>query len=87
MKHLKKRLKPRCSFEGCTRRSKQTHECLTCIRLHEEGELKEEKPMVVHSCWRHTGQVIEELKRHALIKHPSNIVRATVAALKGEDVF
>lgn len=78
--------KHECSTEACTARAKVKHECLTCEKLREAGKLKGE-PFVVYACARHGEEALTAVKKHALASHPANILRATVAALKGEKVF
>lgn len=73
---MKKEKPARCSYDGCIRRSKAKHECTTC----EEFALR--------ACGYHQTQVLETMKRHVLLAHPVNILRAVGAQLAGgEDVF
>ncbi len=79
MKRVK--LKERCDTKGCTRRATVKHECLSCERL------KAEIVYSVCGCVLHARDATDEIRKHALVKHPSNLVGAVAAALKGEDVF
>lgn len=79
------RIRHLCSHDGCGRRAMATRECITCEKLVEAG--KRNAVHTLHSCGLHQSEILEAMKKHVLVGHPSNIVRATVAALKGEDVF
>jgi hypothetical protein len=77
----KKRLKERCSVSsGCNRKAQVKHECLTCLKL------KAGTVFVVCGCRWHKAEALTIIKRHALTAHPVNMLRAGVAALKGEDI-
>lgn len=80
---MKKKIKfkERCSHDDCRRRAKAKHECVTCEKLASEERF------FLFSCAYHHEPVKARVKRHALVAHPVNILRATGAALKGEDVF
>jgi hypothetical protein len=73
-------VKGKCDFEGCTARSKVKQECLTCERLRKEV-------YTVNACHAHAAWSQQKIRRHSLVKHPSNIVGAIGAALGGEEVF
>jgi hypothetical protein len=77
--------RPNCSFEGCSKNSIVTYECKTCEKLKVLRKVKE--VYTVHACALHQEQVIGSMKKHALTKHPSNLLRAVAAQLKGEEVW
>ena len=70
----KTRIDGTCSVEGCLAKPRTQHKCKACGHI-------------MKSCRRHGDQIWEEMKRHALVKHPVNLLGAVAAALKGEDVF
>lgn len=74
-----KKLKERCC--SCRRRAKVKHECITCI------ELGRETVFTVCACFFHADSALQDIKKHTLVAHPVNLLRAGIAALKGEDVF
>ena len=78
-----KKLKERC--RSCRRRAKVKHECKTCIKLQEAGKV--ETVFTICACSFHAEKALQDMKKHALVAHPVNLLRAGVAALKGEDVF
>ncbi len=73
------KLKERCSHEGCNARAKQKHECLTCEKLGKEV-------FTIAGCREHASWALTMVKRHALVKHPVNMLRVGAAALRGEDI-
>ena len=77
----KRKFKELCSHDGCSRRAKAKHECLTCERLGAA------EPFAMFACGYHQNEVLAAVKKHALVKHPTNMLGAAWAALKGEDVF
>lgn len=77
------KIKKKC--QKCRKRAKVIHECRTCIALKEAG--KRDEVFETTGCAQHAEEALQEIKKHALLAHPSNLLRASVAALKGEDVF
>jgi hypothetical protein len=70
----------KCGVVDCKRKARAKHACVTCEKLG--------KPeFAVKCCSEHFFPGLELLKKHALTAHPSNILGAMGAALKGEDVF
>jgi hypothetical protein len=76
---VKKKLTALCDHDECHRRAKAKHECLTCE--------KQEKAFAVHACGHHADWGTQTIKRHALVKHPVNLLRAVGHQLKGEDIL
>jgi hypothetical protein len=68
-----------CSVPKCAKAAAVKHECLTCEKKGSEH--------VTYGCTQHKDTSLELAKRHALVKHPSNMLGAVGAALAGEDVF
>lgn len=85
IKKKKPKITAKCSYDDCNRRAKAKHECITCEYLLDAGKV--ESVHTVYACGHHQAEGLAAMKRHALTAHPINIVRAAVAALKGEDVF
>jgi len=85
IKAKKKKLTTRCSHEGCSSRAKAKHECLTCEKLVEAGKAK--TIFAVYACGNHQNEALASIKKHAMVGHPVNILRAIAAQLKGEDVI
>lgn len=96
-----KKPRPPCSYKDCLFKSAQTQECLTCEQLIEVGRCPackrslqagqcakcgEAKAFTVHYCALHALPVQRDMRRHVYTKHPFNIARATLAALKGEEI-
>lgn len=78
LKRKKKKALGICVF--CGRKAKAKHECLTCER---QG-----KPVyTVCACRQHATEGQARIKRHVLVAHPSNMVRAVLHQLRGDDVF
>lgn len=85
-----KKIKPQRVTVGgacydCERRARVEHACRTCDELVKAG--KSTDRYSIKACHEHALGALEQTKRHALTKHPSNLLGATFAALKGEDVF
>jgi hypothetical protein len=76
--------KARCDVDKCRRRAKVKYECRTCEALVAAG--KAEAVFIVNVCRPHSARGKLKIRRHALIAHPVNILRAGIAALKGEDL-
>jgi hypothetical protein len=55
------------------------HECLTCEGLGREVFARQ-------ACDLHDAEALAEVKRHALVAHPINILRVLVAGLRGEKI-
>ena len=70
-----------CSIEGCTTGAAIRHECLAC-----EAKKKDD-PFAIYGCQKHAQAVTERARKHALTKHPVNLMRGVVRQLAGEDVF
>lgn len=83
IKPKKRRLSSPCDF--CKRRAKAKHECITCDWLKKDG--KTDAIFTVHACGHHQEEGMAKIRKHALVAHPINLIRAAIAALKGEDVF
>lgn len=75
------KVKGPCFVEGCRRRARVQHECLTCEAKNPD------EIHTVKACRKHGARAMQAIRRHALVAHPVNLLRATAAALKGEDVF
>jgi hypothetical protein len=69
----------------CGEKSAAMHECLTCEKLHEENPLKHDK-FAVFACHEHNAAGLAAVKKHALVKHPANLLRVVAAGLKGEEI-
>lgn len=67
-----------CAHANCNAYVYQKAECLTCKRLG--------KSFVKLACLHHYEAALSAVRRHALVKHPVNILRATIAGLKGENL-
>ncbi len=81
---MKTTVKGPCFVKGCRRGAKVKYECRTCESLVEAS--KASSVHTVKACRYHGGRGMQAIRRHALIKHPVNILRAGLAALKGEDL-
>lgn len=84
MKKIKRRKvktkKLDATCHACPRRAVVKYDCRTC---QETGGA----PTSVAGCREHTSEALSAIKKHALTKHPSNLLGAMVAQLRGEDVF
>ncbi len=69
---------PRCDFKGCELDGRNHHACITCEKLGKEHK--------VHYCPLHRQETLGAVKRHALLKHPANLLRVVGAGLAGEDI-
>lgn len=67
----------------CGNRGVIVHHCRICEDLAAAGKLKGE-PYKIQTCVHHHDEAVQEIKKHALVAHPVNLLRAGVAALKGE---
>ena len=66
-----------CSDPKCHARATSRHECQTCERLGLEV-------FEVTPCSAHYESELQRIKRHAMVGHPVNLLRAAIAGLKGE---
>jgi hypothetical protein len=67
-----------CFKKGCMGQVIAMDECLTC-----EGLGKAHR---VHSCAEHRAAGVAAVKKHALVKHPANLLRVVAAGLRGEEI-
>jgi hypothetical protein len=84
---LEKKQKPHqgpCFIEGCKGRGGEIFHCRTCEALVAAGKKKEDDVFRLQVCTQHRDEALWLMKRHALLAHPFNILRATGAALKGQ---
>lgn len=87
-KPKRERMKETCSWrvdsqtsvEVCNVRAVTKFECRTCEAVGKEI-------FTLHSCAYHAPELQMQIRRHALVKHPVNIVRVAAAVLKGETEF
>lgn len=83
-KPKKERFKEKCSWRAedqiCTVRAVTKFECRTC-------EATGKEVFTLFSCAVHSPELQGQVRRHALVKHPVNIVRVAAAVLKGETEF
>ena len=75
-------VKGRCHF--CSFAAKVERHCVTCEKI--TAKHPTHVPFSCKACRKHGEQALIAVKRHALTAHPSNLLRATVAALRGEDI-
>lgn len=78
-KHKKARDLGACFHSGCQNNGDETFHCRTCESLD-----KGEKTFRIQTCFVHKADAVAKIKTHALVKHPSNILRVAVAAIKGD---
>ena len=69
---------PPCYADGCSADGKNTHACLTCEKLGKSTE--------IHYCPAHRETGLGQIKKHALVRHPANLLRVIGAGLAGEDI-
>lgn len=72
-----------CDYCASTARVK--HECRTCEKIRERKP--EHETFAVQACRQHAEQAYADIKKHALTKHPTNLLGAIAAQLKGEGVI
>lgn len=72
-----------CFDSECKERGGEKFHCITCESLRDAGKKKAGDVFVIQTCVIHRDKAIEKIKKHALVAHPVNILRATVAGLKG----
>ena len=85
-KRRKKKEKPHrgpCFDDSCEERGGEIFHCITCEDLRDAGKKKPDEVFSIQCCVFHRDAAVDKIKRHALIAHPVNILRATVAGLKG----
>lgn len=75
----------KCSVEGCIQRAVAEYVCIVCEHLAESKPDKE--TFVTYGCTKHNEWAMHTTRRHALKKHPINLLRAVAAGLAGEEVF
>ncbi len=57
---------------------------MTCEQLRDAGKKTDAEVFTIQTCGLHRERALQIIKRHALVAHPINIVRATIAGLRGE---
>ena len=67
-----------CFAEGCEKNGSRTHRCVTCEKRGRDFSRQ--------CCPEHNEQGLGEVRRHALVKHPANLLRVVAAGLAGEDI-
>lgn len=84
LKHLEETsgLELVCFKKGCDKPGIGMDECLTCEQLGRTGSRK----FKVVSCEDHRMEGLGMVKKHALVKHPSNLLRVIGAGLMGEEI-
>jgi hypothetical protein len=94
------RAKMKCGAQGCDADGIAAHECVTCAALVEEsnrthGRLRElfkqgkhKEIYVAFSCGdlKHREAVLRKVRKHAVTKHPANLLRVIGAGLAGEEI-
>jgi hypothetical protein len=84
----KKREKPhrgRCTVaKKCKHRGGEIFHCITCEQLRDAGKKTDAEVFRIQTCVAHRDKAIAKIKTHALVKHPVNILKVTIAGLKGE---
>ncbi len=80
LKHLEATtgLQLKCFKGGCAEQGLGMDECLTCEKLG--------KNFRIISCGKHRVEGLSRVKKHALTKHPANLLRVVAAGLKGEEI-
>lgn len=76
---------PECFANGCTKVGKNSHTCLTCERLAATTQ-PDREVKVIHYCPDHRELGVTQIRKHALLKHPANVLRVVAAGLAGEDI-
>jgi hypothetical protein len=69
-----------CFHNGCPLNGDETFHCSTC------EELEKKKPYRIQTCSLHRADAVAKIKRHVLVKHPSNLLKATGAVLAGREM-
>lgn len=80
LKHLEAMvgLALKCFKSGCVEKALGMDECLTCEKLG--------RSFRIISCAKHRADGLARVKKHALVKHPANLLRVVAAGLKGEEI-
>lgn len=75
-----------CFKKGCGKKGEGMDECLTCEHLIMQGRRDRDKKFRVVSCAEHAPERLGIVKKHALTRHPSNLLRVIAAGLMGEEI-
>jgi len=67
-----------CFYPKCGKPAIGVDECLTCEKLGKSTRFL--------SCAKHRQAGMSATKKHALVKHPSNLLRVIGAGLAGEEI-
>ena len=67
-----------CFHKKCDAPALALDECITCEKLG--------KSTRIFSCGEHRQAGLNALRKHALVKHPANLLRVIAAGLKGEEI-
>jgi hypothetical protein len=73
-----------CDIGECTRRARIAHQCRTCEALRSAGKMG--SVYTVQACTTHNDEALRRIKKHALVSHPANLLKAFVAGLRGEEL-
>ena len=73
-----------CFAKECKERGGEIFHCITCEQLRDAGKKTDADVFRIQTCVLHRDKAIAKIKTHALVKHPVNIVKVTIAGLKGE---
>lgn len=71
-------VKETCFWEHCEQKGVHKVECITCEAAG--------KAHVVFACVLHHPDALTAVKRHAVVKHPVNLLRVVAAGLRGDDI-
>jgi hypothetical protein len=71
-------IEPICFQRDCGAKVESMHECITCEKLG--------KNYRIVCCGEHNVAGLAKLKKHALVRHPSNLLGVIAAGLKGEEI-
>lgn len=72
------RVRGKCQVGDCGRQGKTEHSCITCEKLHAKDASRE--VFSRKACRWHGEAALSEVKRHALTKHPANLLGALCGA-------
>ena len=72
----------------CQNNGNRTYHCMTCEAVAKEkcADPDMSKVFKVQTCDEHDALAQKTIKRHAIVKHPSNLLKLTLAALRGEEI-
>jgi hypothetical protein len=84
--HDKRGLLGTCSKPKCKRNAFSKFSCKTCEALLDEGRLCAGNVVEYLFCSSHQDWAVERIKRHTMIGHPANVMRAIAAGLRGEEI-